>query len=409
MLEPGLLSSFRLLLGIRLLIQLVAIATELTLGQNLQPYRALAFVETLLLAGYLSLPVFHRWLSNVYLPLAIVVASAGPLVGNALFVWLDSRTGLTRSVSTISQWELVLVLLPPLIVTAWQYSFGAVAAFAAGTGLLHLGLYLATANPRPGAVASLILEVLVLRTMMFMLIGYLVVRLANAQRAQRDALTQANARLVHYSTAVEKLTLSHERNRLARELHDTLAHSLSEIAVQLEALKTIWQKDTLRARKILEQALIATRDGLHETRRAIRALRAAPLEDLGLTLAIRALVESAEARVLLKAVVRIPDEIEDIPEEVEQCFYRVAQEAIANVVEHSHANHLRVELERKDGYLSLLVADNGCGFDIVAVDSNGCYGLTGLRERAQMIGAELSIESAPARGTSVRLILEEIT
>lgn len=402
-LEPGLLSAFRLLLVLRLLIQALTITIPLAGGQAFHPYRALAFAETLLLVGYLGWPFLQRRLGRAYLPLALVLASAGPLLENALFVWLDSRAGTTASAGTISQWELVLVLLPPLIVTGWQYGFRAVAAFAFGTGLLHLGLYLGTAQPGRGAVLSLTLNVLVLRALMFMLIGHLVMRLANAQRAQRDALAQANARLLHYSATVEKLTLSRERNRLARELHDTLAHSLSEIAVQLEALKTVWRKDPARAQGILDQTLATTRDGLREARRAIQALRAAPLDDLGLALAVRELAETAAARADLTLHFHASESINNLPPEVEQGIYRVAQEAIANAVEHSQAHHLRVELERSDERLTLVVADDGCGFDPANPPVNGHFGLRGMRERAEVIGAAWSVQSAPGQGTQVCL------
>lgn len=402
-LEPGLLPAFRLLLILRLLIQALAIAISLAAGQTFHPYRALAFAETLLLIGYLSWPWLPRRLGRAYLPLALLIASAGPLLENALFVWMNVRAGATALSGTISQWELALVLLPPLIVTGWQYGFRAVAAFALGTGALHLGLFLATAQPGRGAALALTFNVLVLRALMFMLIGHLVIRLANAQRAQRDALAQANARLLHYSATVEKLTLSHERNRLARELHDTLAHSLSEIAVQLEALKTVWRKDPARAQDILDQTLATTRDGLQEARRAIQALRAAPLDDLGLALAIRELAETAAARANLTLQFRAPESIHDLPPEVEQGVYRVAQEAIANAVEHSQAQRLRVELEQKDGQLTLLVADDGCGFDPSHPTADGHFGLRGMRERAEMIGAALSVQSAPGQGAQVCL------
>ncbi|MEW6086591.1 MAG: sensor histidine kinase [Chloroflexota bacterium] len=405
--DSGLLSAFRLLLLLRLLIQALTIAIPWAGGQTFQPYRALAILETLALVGYLSWTLLQRRLGRAYLPLALLAASAAPLLENALFFWLEARAGTTASAGTISQWELVLVLLPPLIVTGWQYSFRAVAAFALGTALLHLGLYLATAQPGRGAVLSLTLNVLVLRTLMFMLIGHLVMRLANAQRAQRDALARANARLLDYSAAVEKLTLSRERNRLARELHDTLAHSLSEIAVQLEALNTIWHKDPVRAQHILDQTLAAARDGLREARRAIQALRAAPLDDLGLTLAIRELAEIAAARAGLSLRFRAPESIHSLPPEVEQCIYRVAQEAIANAVEHSQAHLLHVELERNDGRLTLIVADDGCGFDPANPPAGGRFGLRGMRERAEMIGATLFVQSALGHGARICLSVEE--
>lgn len=274
--------------------------------------------------------------------------------------------------------------------------------FVLGVSIARLGLHIVLLAPPRRDLLHLLPE-MGLRTMTFLFIGYLVGRLASAQRAQRDALAQANARLVHYSTTIEKLVLSQERNRLARELHDTLAHSLSEIAVQLEALKTIWRKDPARAQDLLDQTLATARSGLQEARRAIQALRAAPLDDLGLVLAIRELAETAAARANLTLQFRAPESIHDLPPEVEQCFYRVAQEAIANAVEHSQADHLCVELEHRNGQLTLVITDDGCGFDPAHLPVNGHFGLRGMRERAEMIDATLSIRSAPGEGTQIHL------
>ncbi|HXF86609.1 MAG TPA: sensor histidine kinase [Anaerolineales bacterium] len=395
-LEPGLISAFRLLLVARLLIQVTAMLSPTGAAGDFRGCRILAFGEVFLALGYLSWPVLAQHLGRMYLPLALVIVSLGPLVENSLCL----RVG--QPFAPFEQWEWTVILLVPLLIGAWQYGTLGVVVFALGVGMTRLALQILLLSLSRQEILRLLPE-LGLRTLTFLFIGYLVGRLANAQRAQRDALAQANARLIHYSTTVEKLALSQERNRLARELHDTLAHSLSEIAVQLEALKTIWRKDPARAQDIMDQTLLTTRKGLQEARRAIQALRAAPLDDLGLVLAIRELAEAASRRAELRLHFHAPDSIHNLPPEVEQCIYRIAQEAISNVVEHSQARHLRVELEQKDGRFALLVADDGCGFDPAHPPEDGHFGLRGMRERAEMIGAALTVQSAPGQGTQVSL------
>jgi two-component system NarL family sensor kinase len=254
------------------------------------------------------------------------------------------------------------------------------------------------------------------------------------QRAQRRALDRANRKLVQYAATLEQLSISQERNRLARELHDTLAHTLSALAVQLDAMETVWSQMPPKARTMLQRALAMTRTGLDDTRRAVAALRATPLEDLGLAAAVRQLAESAAARGSLSLQLRVMESLGSLVPEVEQCYYRVAQEAIENVVKHARANTLNVSLLRErdrqgGGELLLEVSDDGVGGlvmseapgDLVSVltgsestrgerrraareDENGIgFGIKGMQERANLIGARLEIESRSGLGTTVRL------
>jgi signal transduction histidine kinase len=108
------------------------------------------------------------------------------------------------------------------------------------------------------------------RTAAMTLVGYILIRLIDGQRAQRHALAEANVKLRQYASTVEQLSISHERNRLARELHDTLAHTLSATSVQLEAVDAVWDTSPNQARELLHKSLAQTRSGLTETRRALK-------------------------------------------------------------------------------------------------------------------------------------------
>ena len=225
------------------------------------------------------------------------------------------------------------------------------------------------------------------------------------QREHRAALAEANRKLAQYAAATEQLAASQERNRLARELHDTLAHSLSGVTVQLEAVQALWDVNAMAARKMLDQALQITRSGLTEARRALQSLRASPLEDLGLALAVSDLAESVAARANLQLELDVQDHLENISPAAEQCVYRVAQEVLTNVARHADARSLRVVLGRENGALTLKVADDGRGFDPAAVNGTH-YGLKGnLRERAEMAGGTLEVDSSPLKGTTVKLVI----
>jgi signal transduction histidine kinase len=164
-------------------------------------------------------------------------------------------------------------------------------------------------------------------------------------REQQQSLEAANIRLTHYASTLEHLATSRERNRLALELHDTLAHTLSGLSVQLETAKAYWDVDQQMVRSILDKSLAAAHTGLEETRRALKSLRASPLDDLGLALAMRSMVEDAAKRANLK--LEMPEIImmPALSPDVEQCIYRIAQEAVTNVVKHASARKLTVRLE----------------------------------------------------------------
>jgi len=405
-LEPGLLQVFRLVVAVRLgVLVLMQYSQLLRPEQRVLRFPLPGIIETTFLLGYLSWACLRERLDRLYLPLALLVASTAPIIEHDLSIILRLRAGVGRMALNTDAWQLFLVLFIPLVLIGWQYHFKAVWAFCIGSAALELALAIPltlAGGPRWVSVLSLVF----VRTTLFTLVGYLVVRLMAAQRAQHAALARANAQLARYATTLEQLAVSRERNRLARELHDTLAHTLSGVAVQLEAASALWDSDAAAARSMLEQSLQATRTGLQEARRAIQSLRAAPLEDLGLTLAVRRLAESAAARAGLELDFRGPEQVNGLTPEVEQGIYRVADEALLNVARHAHARRLSVRLDPSPGRLTLTIADDGRGFDPHSVPSAAHYGLRGMHERAEMMGGALEIASRPGHGTTVRLTVE---
>src|SRR5947208_742021 len=170
-----------------------------------------------------------------------------------------------------------------LLFVAWQYDLFWVTVGGMGLCVLDAGLSLPFVNVG-GPLYSLYVVIAGVRLMAVTGVGLVLAWLIDRQREQRAALAEANRKLAQYAAATEQLATSQERNRLARELHDTLAHSLSGVTVQLEAVQALWELNPMEARRMLDQALQHTRGGLNEARRALQALRASPLEDLGLAL-----------------------------------------------------------------------------------------------------------------------------
>jgi two-component system NarL family sensor kinase len=189
-----------------------------------------------------------------------------------------------------------------------------------------------------------------------------------------------------------------ERNRLAREIHDTIAQDLSGIAFQLEAAEALLgrQAKPERARRSVEAALGLTRKALDEARRSVLDLRAAPLEGrtLGTALAALAAESAGPPAVLFEA----SPTVAALPQAVEVGLYRIAQEALQNVLRHADASRVTVRLEASPDRVRLTVQDDGRGFAAEAPNA-GRFGLLGMRERTRLLGGTFQIESSPGEGT----------
>ena len=312
--------------------------------------------------------------------------------------------------------RIFVVLFVMILMSAWVYRFRTVLIFIIGASLLNLLAYTVAFGLTPSLEVENFRQ-LVLVNMFFVivfgLVGYVVSRLSLVEQARREKLTTANHQLAQYAGNLEELTVSRERNRMARELHDTLAHTLSGLSVQLETARAFWDVDEEMAKELLDQSLAATRSGLQETRRALQSLRATPLEDLGSVLALKGLAESAESRTGLKLNLDLPSEPLNLTPAIEQAIYRIAQEAVNNVIKHATAQTLTMTLKTNQ-QIELVVADDGVGFSVhselaKAADNlaeNGHYGLVGLHERAALVNGTVTIDSKPQHGTTVTLTID---
>jgi two-component system NarL family sensor kinase len=189
-----------------------------------------------------------------------------------------------------------------------------------------------------------------------------------------------------------------ERNRLAREIHDTLAQGLAAVSLQLESADALLDSgvDPKKVRGAIGRALELTRANLDEARRSVMDLRAAPLEGRSL----------AEALAQLADGVSIPVECSvgafelTLPHQIEAGLYRIAQEALVNADRHSGASLIRLKLSANGRRVKLTVEDDGRGFDPSTV-LPGRFGLIGANERANLMNGSFQLESSPRRGTRI--------
>jgi signal transduction histidine kinase len=191
-----------------------------------------------------------------------------------------------------------------------------------------------------------------------------------------------------------------ERERLAREIHDTLAQGFTSVVVLLELAESEVDTDPAAARQRLATARATARQNLAEARALVAALSPADLQVAPLPEAIGRLVDRFGAETGLAARLSVSGEPRSLPANEEVVLLRSAQEALANVRKHAGAGRVEVSLDSTGTRTSLAVADDGAGFDPAA--PTGGYGLAGMRRRVEEIGGTLSIHSGPG-GTRVEV------
>ncbi|MGE5617679.1 MAG: sensor histidine kinase [Sphingomonadaceae bacterium] len=203
----------------------------------------------------------------------------------------------------------------------------------------------------------------------------------------------------------ERLAVMEERQRLARELHDSVTQSLYSTTLYAEAAAELLRAgQTEKAMDRLRELRETAQEALREMRLLIFELLPPVLEKDGLVAALQARLEAVEVRGGLQADLRV-EGAGRLPPALERELYRIAQEALNNVLKHARARHVTVLLRLGEGSVCLEVKDDGVGFDPEAVWDRGGLGLKGMRERAQRLGGEFRVDSAPGGGCRVSVEL----
>jgi signal transduction histidine kinase len=219
-----------------------------------------------------------------------------------------------------------------------------------------------------------------------------------AALAQRAAVAIENARLFGRAQRAAGLE---ERQRLARELHDSVSQALYGIALGARTAKAQLERDPARAGEPLDYVLTLAEAGLAELRSLIFELRPESLETEGLVAAFQKQFAAIRARHGISVHPQLGDE-PDAPIAVKEAIYRIGQEALNNTVKHARATSVRVALSAANGRITLEIGDDGRGFDPES-DFPGHLGLQTMAERARELGGSLAITSTPGEGTTVRL------
>lgn len=247
--------------------------------------------------------------------------------------------------------------------------------------------------------------------LLFFVIGYLM--LYTHQLRTHAQLAYAHARLGESAAHIEELTRVTERQRLARELHDTLAQGLAGIRMQIQVASShLDLQHYTRAQQIMQQAMTSSHEMLNAARWAIDDLRVTFTSPEKFHAVVREEIRRFIETTGVMCTVSGLDLLMELPVALHEHVLRMLGEALSNIVRHAQAQHVWLNVEVGDDILMITVRDDGAGFDPVAVRAqSGHYGLQGLIERACLIGGDLEVTSSPSQGTrlhfTIPLILDE--
>ena len=221
-----------------------------------------------------------------------------------------------------------------------------------------------------------------------------------AQKQSREKLALANRRLRQYALLVENQATLQERNRIAREIHDSVGHSLTAQSIQLENVAMQLNGNIELASQHLQKARKLGKEALQNVRNSVATLRKHPLQGKSLTDALIDLIQEFERTTGTK----VKSEIylkSSLPDEISTALYRVVQEALTNVSKHGYAEQVRLDLRERLTNISLLLEDNGQGFD--PNENTTGFGLQGMRERVEAFGGIFHLDSQTGQGCKIQV------
>ena len=319
------------------------------------------FTQTILIIALVSLPY------GTQIHLTILHSAVISIIGESLGLWGNTRRALNLG---LFYFVLTLVMLYRLVA--------------------------------PGDLGFAISSLLINGGFIVLFMVVLNQQLAERQKAVElaETLESANAKLAAYAAKIESLTLQNERQRMARELHDTLAQGVAGLVLQLEAVKSHLKSGRAeRASAIVEQSLVRARSTLADSRAAIDDLRATPID---LAEAVREKTERFMQATGIPCELELSLGEDQISKDVANHILSILSEALANITRHAQATKVNMRFTNKNNQLELEVCDNGKGFDLESTTNAGHYGLIGMRERARLTNGTLVIESKTDSGTNIR-------
>lgn len=238
-------------------------------------------------------------------------------------------------------------------------------------------------------------------SILFVLVLLFLQLLMNAllsERRIREKLTDANAQLRRYALQVEEIATLQERTRIAREIHDSLGHSLTALNLNLSAAVNLWEQEPSEAQSLVNEAQSLSRSALQDVRQSVATLRSEPLQGQALPSLIQDLANQLQQTTGIQPTCKVMLE-QPIAEATKLATYRIVQEALTNITKYAEATTVDIQVSSGAGLLQIRVRDNGKGFEPAQTSSG--FGLRGMEERAIALGGTLKLETSPGQGCCI--------
>ncbi|EAW35801.1 sensor histidine kinase [Lyngbya sp. PCC 8106] len=272
-----------------------------------------------------------------------------------------------------------------------------------GIPLINNTLSLSSETPLPESLQWVVYSLTLNSALLFGFVLVFVVLLVGtllSEQQSRQQLAQANQRLREYAILVEDRAILQERNRIAREIHDSLGHNLTAQSIQLENAQMWLQTDGEKAEDYLQKARNLGRNALQDVRQSVASLRSHPLKGQSLEAALSQLIQEFEQTTQIKLQSQI--QLTDVSAtNIEVTLYRVIQEALTNISKYSQATIVSLVLAEDNGEIYLTIEDNGLGF--YPEENTTGFGLEGMRERVTALRGVFKLISQPKQGCKIEV------
>ena len=244
---------------------------------------------------------------------------------------------------------------------------------------------------------------IVAETLVFGLGIFFVLQLTNkilSERKTKRELAQANEQLKEYAQKIEQLATVQERNRIARDIHDSLGHALTSLNIQMQTAVKLWEREPAQAHCFLTQAQSLGKTAMQEVRKSISTLREDVKDERPLEARIETLVDDYRKGTGLLICTNIC-RCGSVPESVAKTVYRIVQESLTNIFKYAEATEVHIQLKTTPDELDLSIEDNGKGFN-PKQNSSG-YGLKGMRERVRTVDGQFQLITALGKGCRIKV------
>lgn len=380
------------------------------------PFRFLLFAEWIMLGSCGSLAVIEAFQDQTipveHISILVLLGSMGLALPNGSLTVRVIYTSIEISLIAIGTSLGYLHILPTLyliVVIRSCFLFKSVGRWIVASLVFILFLldevrYIQRALPQLPEERLDFMMHLMAQTLIFGLGIFFVLQLVNkllVERQIKEQLALANEQLQEYSQKIEDLAAVQERNRIARDIHDSLGHALTSLNIQLQTAVKLWQKNPNQAYSFLAQAQKLGVTAMKEVRQSVGTLRADQVNDQPLELKIRALVDdfrSSTGMTIRSKIAHCPQ----VSSQIEKTIYRIVQEALTNIAKYAEATEVEIELNVTEAKVYLSVQDNGKGFKLNK--NTAGFGLKGMQERVNAVQGYLNLQASP--GAGCRIVVE---